>query len=44
LLLITGLHNNAQNMLAQAKGQAKMNGIDELGLLQNQVTALDNWP
>jgi hypothetical protein len=25
-------------MLAQAKGQAKMNGIDELGPLQNQVT------
>jgi len=29
-------------MLAQAKRQAKMNGIDELSPLQNQVTAPDN--
>jgi hypothetical protein len=31
-------------MLAQAEGQAKMNGIDELGPLENQVTAPDDWP
>lgn len=31
-------------MLAQAERQAEVDGIDELGLLQNQVTAPDNWP
>jgi hypothetical protein len=31
-------------MLAQAERQAKVDGINELGFLQNQVTAADNWP
>jgi hypothetical protein len=31
-------------MLAQAERQAEVDGIHELGLLQNQVTAPDNWP
>jgi hypothetical protein len=31
-------------MLAQAERQAEVDGINELGLLQNQVTAPDNWP
>jgi hypothetical protein len=38
-----GLQNIAQNMLAQAEGQAKTNGIDELSPLQNQVIVPDNW-
>jgi hypothetical protein len=29
-------------MLAQAERQAEMDGINELGLLHNQVTAPDN--
>jgi hypothetical protein len=29
-------------MLAQAERQAEVNGINKLGLLQNQVTAPDN--
>jgi hypothetical protein len=31
-------------MLAQAEREAEVDGINELGLLQNQVTAPDNWP
>jgi len=31
-------------MLAQAEGQAEMNGIDKLSSLQNQVTTPDDWP
>jgi len=31
-------------MLAQAEGQVEMNGIDELGPLQNQVTTPDGPP
>jgi hypothetical protein len=31
-------------MLAQAERQAEMDGINELGLIQNQVTEPDNWP
>jgi hypothetical protein len=31
-------------MLVQAKRQAEMDGINKLGLLQNQVTTPDNWP
>jgi hypothetical protein len=42
IALITGLQNNAQNMLAPAERQEKSDGIDELGPLQYQVTASDN--
>jgi hypothetical protein len=31
-------------MLAQAKRQSEMDGINKLDLLQNQVTTPDNWP
>jgi hypothetical protein len=31
-------------MLAQAEGQAKIDGINELGPLQNQMTAPHNGP
>jgi hypothetical protein len=31
-------------MLAQTERQAEMDGINKLGLLQNQVTAPNNWP
>jgi hypothetical protein len=31
-------------MLAQVERQAEVDGINKLGLLQNQVTGLDNWP
>jgi len=44
ITLIIGLQHNAHNMLAQAERQAVVDGINELGLLQNQVTAPDNWP
>jgi hypothetical protein len=39
---ITGLQNNAQNMLAQAERQAKTDGIQELGPFQYQVTTPSN--
>jgi hydroxypyruvate isomerase len=44
ITLITGLQHNAHNILAQAERQAEVDGINELGLLQNQVTAPDNCP
>jgi hypothetical protein len=44
ITLITGLQHHAHNMLAQAERQAEVDGIHELGLLQSQVTAPDNWP
>jgi len=44
IALITGLQNNAQNMLAHAEGQAKIDSIYELGPLQNQVIAPNNRP
>jgi hypothetical protein len=31
-------------MLARAEGQTEVDGINELGLLQSQVTAPGNWP
>jgi hypothetical protein len=31
-------------MLAQAERQVEVDGINEMGLLQNQVTTPDNWP
>jgi hypothetical protein len=31
-------------MLAQAERKAEVDGINELGLLQNQVTTSDNQP
>jgi hypothetical protein len=30
-------------MLVQTKRKAEVDGINELGLLQNQVSAPDNW-
>jgi hypothetical protein len=43
ITLITGLQYNAHNLLAQAERQGEVDGIKELGLLQNQVTTPNNW-
>jgi hypothetical protein len=44
IALISGLQDNSQNMLAQAEGQAQVNDIDKLCLLQNEVIAPSNKP
>jgi hypothetical protein len=44
ITLIKGLQHDAHNMLAQAEMPADVDGINQFSLLQNQVTAPDNWP
>jgi len=44
ITLITGLQHHAHNMPAQAERQAEVDDIHELGLIQSQFTAPDNWP
>jgi hypothetical protein len=31
-------------MLAEAERQAEVNGVNKLGLLQDQITVPGNWP
>jgi len=44
IALITSLQYNTQNMLSQAEGKAKIDGINELGPLQNQIATPHNGP
>jgi hypothetical protein len=44
IAFITGFQDHPQNMLAQVEGQAKADGIDKLGHLQDQITAPNNGP